>query len=138
MPLYAYQCQSCLLTFDAFHKVDDRGSVTPCPTCRSAWTARQITAARITPDYAGYHCPVTGKWVEGRVAHEENLKRHGCRLLEPGETAAVPKYHAAQEAALDSALDQTIGEFVEALPQVSKERLAAELDNGLDIAVERQ
>lgn len=37
-------------------------------------------------DYEGYNCPVTGKYIEGRAAHEENLKRQGCRVLEPGET----------------------------------------------------
>lgn len=37
-------------------------------------------------DYSAYDCPVTGKIVEGRSAHSENLKRQGCRLLEKGES----------------------------------------------------
>lgn len=37
-------------------------------------------------DYGAYDCPVTGKIVEGRHAHAENLKQHGCRLLEKGES----------------------------------------------------
>lgn len=37
-------------------------------------------------DYGAYDCPVTGKMIEGRAAHSENLKRHDCRLLEKGET----------------------------------------------------
>lgn len=40
---------------------------------------------QIAKDYEGYNCPVTGKWIEGRVAHRENLKRQGCRLFETGE-----------------------------------------------------
>lgn len=39
----------------------------------------------ITKDIEGYTCPVTNKWVSSRAAHAENLKRTGCRLLEPGE-----------------------------------------------------
>lgn len=40
---------------------------------------------QIAGDYEGYTCPITGKWIEGRAAHRENLKRHGCRILERGE-----------------------------------------------------
>lgn len=40
---------------------------------------------QIAKDYEGYDCPVTGKWIEGRYAHKENLKRQGCRVFEPGE-----------------------------------------------------
>lgn len=42
-------------------------------------------ACAIGSDYAGYSCPTTGKWIEGRKAHRENLKRQGCRLFEKGE-----------------------------------------------------
>lgn len=45
----------------------------------------------ISSDYKGYSCPVTGKWVEGRAAHRENLKRTGCRLLEKGESRDAAK-----------------------------------------------
>jgi len=41
--------------------------------------------AYVVSDYSGYECPVTGKWIEGRAAHRENLKQTGCRLLEKGE-----------------------------------------------------
>lgn len=39
----------------------------------------------VSSDYKGYTCPVSGKWIEGRAAHRENLKRTGCRILEKGE-----------------------------------------------------
>jgi hypothetical protein len=39
----------------------------------------------VVSDINGYTCPVTNKWVEGRAAHRENLKRTGCRVFEPGE-----------------------------------------------------
>lgn len=41
--------------------------------------------AQILRDIDGYTCPVSGKWIEGRAAHRENLKRTGCRIFEPGE-----------------------------------------------------
>lgn len=42
-------------------------------------------------DYEAYECPVTGKMIEGRAAHRENLKRTGCRIFEPGEREAYVK-----------------------------------------------
>lgn len=39
----------------------------------------------VQSDIAGYTCPVTDVWVDGKSAHRENLKRTGCRILEPGE-----------------------------------------------------
>lgn len=46
---------------------------------------------QIAKDYEGYNCPVTGKWIEGRTAHKENLKRQGCRVFEPGELEAFKR-----------------------------------------------
>lgn len=54
----------------------------PAPKAVEIKTAKSL---HISSDIAGYTCPVTGKWVEGRRAHRDNLKRRGCRLLEPGE-----------------------------------------------------
>ncbi len=45
-----------------------------------------IVPTQIAPDTEGYECPVTGKWIEGRYQHKENLKRTGCRVYEEGET----------------------------------------------------
>lgn len=42
-------------------------------------------------DIPAYDCPVTGKMIDGRAAHRENLKRQGCRVLEPGETAQAQR-----------------------------------------------
>lgn len=50
-----------------------------------------LAAPQISADYEMYQCPITDKPVEGRVAHRENLKQHGCRVLEPGETSEYKK-----------------------------------------------
>lgn len=56
------------------------------PDCRS-----HLPAPQISGDYEAYECPVTGKMVDGRAEHRENLERTGCRLLEPGEKAECKK-----------------------------------------------
>lgn len=65
-----------------------------------------LPAPQISPDYAAYDCPVTGRMIEGRRAHRENLKQHGCRVLEPGETEQHRRERPRQkEAALNKAIE---------------------------------
>ena len=42
-------------------------------------------APTVLTDIPGYQSPVTGKYIEGRVARREDLKRTGCREIDPQE-----------------------------------------------------
>lgn len=54
------------------------------------------SAMLIGRDIAGYQSPVTKKWVEGRAAQREDLKRTGCRVADPSEF--TPTYHSKERA----------------------------------------
>lgn len=136
MPIYSYKCPTCARKRDVFKRIADLDRVENCLNCGFAMN-RQLAAPMVRGDYPGYDCPITGKWIEGRRAHEENLKKHGCRVYEPGETEAGKRRRAAEEAALDSAVESTVEEFVETLPTAKKERLAAEIESGLDVQLTR-
>ena len=69
---------------------------------------RQVTVPHIFGDFAGYECPVTGRWVEGRRQHEDNLKRTGCRLLEPGETEQYVRDKGNRQKELDKAVETAV------------------------------
>ncbi|WP_448206485.1 hypothetical protein [Azospirillum sp. sgz302134] len=70
----------------------------------------------IAGDYAGYECPVSGRWIEGRAAHRENLARTGCRLLEPGESAeAMRTAGTGGDAAIEAAVDRAVNEVAKDL-----------------------
>jgi hypothetical protein len=88
-------------------------------------------------DYAGYQCPVTGRWVEGRAAHRENLKRQGCRVLEPGETEQVRRDRQRAERDFDRALDNTIDELLYKAGSDKVEKLCNEVASGVTATVER-
>ena len=61
----------------------------------------------IASDYGEYDCPITGKTIDGRREHRENLKQHNCRVLEPGETRDARKNTEAQfNTAVDRAVDK--------------------------------
>jgi hypothetical protein len=47
---------------------------------------RPSEAPVVHGDYEGYTSPITGEWIEGRRAHREDLKRHGCRVYEGRES----------------------------------------------------
>jgi hypothetical protein len=74
---------------------------------------------RVVGDYEPYECPVSGKIIEGRKAHEENLKRTGCRLLEPGEkednvknaARAVEAEDKRRDAVIDGIVDSVASEY---------------------------
>ena len=136
MPVYAYKCPSCGATFDRYLRLADYAAPQTC-TC-GAPAVKQLSAPAIRGDYAGYSCPITGQWVEGRRAHEENLARHGCRVLEAGETEAVRRNHAKSEAEFDRKIEQTAEQLVAGLSPQKLEKLASEMQSGVTAIVERQ
>jgi hypothetical protein len=61
----------------------------------------------ISGDYKPYECPITGRLVDGRREHRENLKKHGCRVFEAGEFEDVKKNGKKRlEEKIDAAIDR--------------------------------
>lgn len=85
MPTYDYSCPACGYRDEFLRKLAQLETPLECPKCGEVM-ARQVSMPMVRGDYEAYDCPITGNRIEGRKAHQENLKRHGCRLLEPGET----------------------------------------------------
>lgn len=136
MPTYTYRCHTCRTQVDIIKRIADLDREEPCEACKTTME-RQLSAPRVVADYAGYNCPITGKWIEGRRAHEENLKRHGCRVLETGETEQVRRNRQAEDEALDRSVEATAEEFYETLPTEKREQLAVAIESGLDVGYER-
>ena len=135
MPIYSYECDNCGGEFDRFLSLENYKQPQKC-VC-GAEARKVITAAMVITDLPGYDCPVTGKWIEGRRAHEENLKRTGCRIYEPGETQQLVARKQADEAAIEESFAETACALVEAMPAKKREQLGPELSNGADVTVER-
>lgn len=63
----------------------------------------------IAGDYKTYDCPITGRPIDGRVEHEENLRKHGCRIHEAGEFEDVKKNGQKRiNASIDAAIDKSV------------------------------
>ena len=136
MPIYAYKCPDCSQRRDIFKPISRLDWEEPCEACETPME-RQLAAPAVIGDYAGYECPISGQRIEGRRQHEENLKRHGCRVLETGETEQVRRNRAQEEAAEDRGVDQTVEQFWEALPTDKRESLATAVSSGLDVSIDR-
>ena len=134
MPIYEYTCPCCGKEDEVFKPMKESERQEFCSRCGS-FTEKQMSAPTVLGDYAGYSCPVTGKWIEGRKAHEENLKVHGCRVLETGEKEAKERSAKQEEVNMDKAMDRTMDEFITKLPAKKKEQLTGELQRGADAVV---
>lgn len=135
MPVYDYQCEAGH-AFELVHPIADCDTSHHCHC--GALAHRQMAAPRVRGDYAGYTCPITGDWIEGRKAHNENLAKHGCRVLETGEREAMMKRKAAMNERLESTLVDTAILDMQTMPDEKFQILAGELTRGGDIDLTRK
>lgn len=137
MPLYSHRCINCYSKQAIFKKIEDRDAPRSCGICGFSME-RILDAPFVAPDFAPYDCPITGKIIEGRQAHIENLKRHGCRIREAGETESFRKETAAAETAAEEAVAETAAGIVANWDSRKQEQLATELSHGADINFDRK
>ena len=118
MPLYSYICENCGKRDRRFLPVSRYKEPQECqtPGCHSGKPMTKIIEApAVVGDYEGYLSPATGKWVEGRKQHQEDLARSNCRILEPGESRMemekTRNRQAAAEKSIDEAVERTAAEL---------------------------
>lgn len=70
---------------DAYRPIDGRHRSPACECGCNEPMNLLISPVYGRGDLPGYVSPTTGKWVEGRKAREEDLKRSGCRPYEGRE-----------------------------------------------------
>lgn len=83
-----------------------------------------------------YQSPITGEWVDGRVARREDLARSNCVEYDDSMPAEQAKRHAQEDAALDKKVDAIVEETIYAMPSAKREQLATEIENS-DVEVTR-
>tara|TARA_R100001377_G_C3173983_1_gene104111 strand:+ start:689 stop:1033 length:345 start_codon:yes stop_codon:yes gene_type:complete len=82
---------------------------TPKPRIDFSSNRSDIEMPYISGDYKPYDCPITGRTIDGKREHNENLQLHGCRIHEKGEFEDVKKNGKKRtEAAMDAAIDKSV------------------------------
>lgn len=135
MPLYELKCCAGHRS-ERFIPLANFSDPIICDCGQSA--RRSISAPMFSVDNTGYTCPVTGDWIGSKAAHRENLAKHGCRVLETGETEQVKARRLEEDRRLDKAIEDTVEKTIESWDSGKKESLHNELVNGkLDLQVSR-
>lgn len=87
--------------------MEDRSRPADC--CQTGSAEKVLDAPRVFGDYEAYDCPITGRRIEGKKQHEENLRKHGCRLLEPGESRDYMKnFEKRKQEDLEKTIDKVV------------------------------
>lgn len=98
------------------------------PEAEEAWRLKQEHTNRrapmVAPDLPGYESPVSGKWIEGRAARREDLRRTGCRPYEEGEREEYKRQVAHEEKKMDAERRETVARAFYALPESKRRALA--------------
>lgn len=120
MPIYEFRCSVCPETMTEYRGISTRDDAATCRCGESM--KRMISAPMIMTDLPGYESPVTGKWIEGRKARLEDLRRTGSRPYEgfEQEKKEADRQRAYQEHEQDVALDAIIGNVIGGLKQTGK------------------
>jgi hypothetical protein len=87
-------------------------------------------------DLPGYESPVTGKWIEGKVARKNDLAASGCVEYEDGMREEQERRFAKEDAQLDKKVDEIVEKTIYEMPTEKREQLATELENS-DVEVSR-
>ncbi|HWT40957.1 MAG TPA: hypothetical protein VN081_06890 [Dongiaceae bacterium] len=96
------------------------------PEADEAWRLKCEHTNRQAPavfgDLPGYDSPVTGKWVEGRAARREDLRRNGCIPYDPEMKKDAARTRAELERKADAKLEHAAARAFYQMPE-SKRRL---------------
>lgn len=107
MPLYDYRCSRGHV-FEGFSTIAARHH----RLCSCGVPAELVIlhAPRVFGDLPGYQSPIDGRWVEGRRARNEDLKRSGCRPYEgfESESKQMARTQKENEDKLDHQIDVAV------------------------------
>lgn len=84
-----------------------------------------------------YDSPIDGKHITNKHARIEDLKRHDCIEYDPEMKTDYLRRQADQEKAIDKSVDEFVERKYEQMPSRQKEKLAAELQGGVDAEMVR-
>lgn len=105
MPMYTCLCDKCGRKETIFRHVSQRDE--KLPKCHGKMR-RAVEAPAVQTDLPGYQSPIDGRWIEGRRARTEDLKRSNCR---PWEGMDTERKEAVKRA---EAADTEFGQKIEA------------------------
>lgn len=117
MPLYSCVCHECGQKTSIYRAIASRDDT---PEHCGEKMQRIVEAPAVQVDIGGYTSPIDGRWIEGKAARREDLKRNNCR---PWEGMESEKKEALKRAA---AADKDYEKGVEAAVYNTFNNMSAE------------
>ena len=84
MPVYDYECISCGNVEEKVHSIAVLGIQQYCSVCNGRMN-KLLSAPMVYVSKVEYRCPITNEPITTKQQHDNNLAKHGCRVLETGE-----------------------------------------------------
>ena len=97
MPFYTCHCEQCGEYEQIYRHIDQRDNT---PMHCGQPMQRCVEAPAVQVDIGGYQSPIDGRWIEGKSARREDLKRNNCRPWEgmaSERQAAIERSKAADK-----------------------------------------
>lgn len=126
MPMYGTICTHCGRKDTVYRSVANRDKDLPLCPDDDFPVRRAVEAPAVHADLPGYQSPIDGRWVEGRRARTEDLKRSNCRPWEGMETERREAVKRAEEADrdFDAKTEAAVHETFNAMSAESQRALA--------------
>lgn len=123
MPMYTCLCAKCGRKETIFRHVSQRDE--NLPKCHGKMR-RAVEAPAVQTDLPGYQSPIDGRWIEGRRARTEDLKRNGCRPWEgmDSERKEAVKRADAADAEFGKKIEAGVAEVYNGMSAESQRALA--------------
>lgn len=127
MPTYEYRCAN-KHTATKFFRVKDYVEAVDCEKCDLA-AVRVFTAPAMVKAAVDvcYDSPIDGRPITNHAARIEDMKRNDCIEYDPEMKKDAARRQADRQAALESAVEETVCREVAKLPPKKKEQLVKEV-----------
>ena len=107
--------------------------------CACGQSARRVIGRpMISVENVEYTCPITDTPILSKRAHEDNLRRHDCRVYESGETRMQQEEREQRNLDFDKKIETTVEREWDSMSGEKREALAKDLTAGADLVVERK
>lgn len=122
-PLYESMCDECGQQQDYYQTMDKCLDTPWC--CGKKMHKVILNASMVVADLPSYQSPIDGKWIDGRKARQEDLKRSGSRPWEglESERKEAAKTKQYEDEKLDASLTKSASEAFYQLPPSKREIL---------------
>ena len=134
MPLYDFLCGGGHV-FERYVFLADFEEAQFCTCGREAH--RKPCAPFVRGDIPAYQSPKTGEWITSRAQRREDLRKHGCVEWDSGIADEGMRRRTQEDATLDAHIEETFERELWALPAQKRDRLAAEMESGMDVEITR-